>query len=74
LIVLSAALKEAVARMVIEMLRGRETGPKALADFPSTRVSFSKPNDGIVFKVLKHEDLPNIGLEEGQIIYVYQEG
>lgn len=73
MIELAAALKEAVERTVTEMVRAHETSPKVVAGFPSTKVSFSKP-DGLVLKVLKREDLPYVdGLKKDQEIYVYQE-
>jgi len=72
LIELSLALKEGVAQTVNEMLSAQESAPREVVGFPAVKVSFMKP-DGGVFKVLKREDLPTVGLKEDQEIYVYKE-
>lgn len=72
MIELSSALKEGIAETLSEMLRAQKTDPGEIVGFPTVKVSFAKP-DGVVFKLLKREDFPNvIGLEDREI-YVYQE-
>jgi len=72
MIVMSEALKRAVLQAVIEMLRHGENS-RVVPGFPSTRVSFAKPN-GNVFSVLQGKDLPGAGVRADQEVFVFQEG
>jgi hypothetical protein len=72
LIELSVALKDGVEQTVSEMLRSQETAPREVVNFPTVKVSFVKPSKG-TFKVLKREDLSDVGLAEGQEVYIFQE-